>query len=84
MCAKYKYDGNETQFSGSRSCNCINNVGQDEGFLRGKNEFPLREVRFGDTGDSDEWLYYTLGPLRCVVGKVVSYNGNHIFNQGSF
>ena len=63
---------------GSRSCHCNNtNVAQDVGYLRGRDTFPIRELLVGDTGDSNEWLYYTLGPLRCVVGKVMSYHASN-------
>jgi hypothetical protein len=52
-------------------CNCDrapNHYGQwlaDSGFLVDKEYLPVSELRFGDTGDSSEEGYHTLGKLLC-------------------
>ncbi|XP_031574973.1 contactin-5-like [Actinia tenebrosa] len=51
-------------------CNC-NNVGShsewhsDSGLLTDKSTLPVTQLRFGDTGDSSEKGYHTLGRLKC-------------------
>lgn len=51
-------------------CNC-NNVGthrewhNDAGLLTDKSTLPVTQLRFGDTGDSRERAYHTLGKLKC-------------------
>ncbi|XP_028393078.1 neurexin-4-like [Dendronephthya gigantea] len=54
--------------AGGRKCNCdINDetLREDSGYLTDKNTLPVTELRFGDTGHSVEYGYYTLGKLRC-------------------
>ena len=54
--------------TGGRKCNCDKNDGtwrEDSGYLTDKNTLPVSELRFGDTGDSHESAYHTLGKLRC-------------------
>ncbi|XP_078682168.1 neurexin-4-like [Branchiostoma floridae x Branchiostoma belcheri] len=49
-------------------CNCDVNVytwREDSGFLSHKNDLPVTQLRFGDTGDGSEDGYYTLGKLIC-------------------
>ncbi|XP_078614120.1 contactin-associated protein-like 5 [Branchiostoma floridae x Branchiostoma japonicum] len=49
-------------------CNCaVNNSTwrEDSGFLSHKDDLPVTQLRFGDTGDSGEEGYYTLGKLIC-------------------
>ena len=51
-------------------CNCGTSDGVDyvdEGYLTDKTVFPIREINFGDTDDSSEYLYYDLGPLECIL-----------------
>ena len=51
-----------------KKCNCDKNDytwREDSGYLTDKNTLPVTELRFGDTGDSREKGYYTLGKLRC-------------------
>ena len=60
-------------FSAQRSCHCQqagSNV--DEGFLEDTHKFPVRKLLFGDTEDSYEYLFYTFGPLRCIMGIYLS------------
>ena len=57
------------QLSGQRVCECSISNNGDTGFIRDLEYFPIRDLRFGDTGAHGEWLYYTLGPLRCIIGK---------------
>ncbi len=51
-------------------CNCDANLNDvslmDQGYFTDKSVLPLSEVRFGDTGYSLEYLYYTLGKLECT------------------
>ena len=55
--------------STKQKCNCdANDDGvwrEDSGFLKEKEYLPITEVRFGDTGDSTEEGYHTIGKLRC-------------------
>ena len=61
----------EFQLSGQRACECpLEDSAVDNGFIQDLQYFPIRDLRFGDTGHSDEWLYYTLGPLRCIISKL--------------
>ena len=49
-------------------CNCDKNDGmwrKDSGLLTDKSHLPVRQLRFGDTGDSGEQGYHTLGKLKC-------------------
>ena len=49
-------------------CNCDANDGvwrEDSGLLTDKIHLPVRQLRFGDTGDSGEQGYHTLGKLKC-------------------
>ena len=50
------------------SCNCEYNDPawrEDSGMLTNKSLLPVMQLRFGDTGGSDELGYHTLGKLRC-------------------
>ena len=52
----------------SYSCNCDKNdyvLREDSGLLTDKSNLPVRQVRFGDTGESYEKGYHTLGKLKC-------------------
>ncbi|XP_068724976.1 contactin-associated protein like 5-3-like [Montipora capricornis] len=54
--------------SPANGCNCDTNDNvwrEDSGFLTQKSQLPVVELRFGDTGDSIEKGYHTLGKLRC-------------------
>ena len=49
-------------------CNCDANDDvwrEDSGLLSDKSHLPVRQLRFGDTGDSGEQGYHTLGKLKC-------------------
>ncbi|XP_030841851.1 EGF and laminin G domain-containing protein [Strongylocentrotus purpuratus] len=49
-------------------CNCDTNDNtwrEDSGYLTDKTSLPVTEMRFGDTGSTSEYGYYTLGPLYC-------------------
>ncbi|XP_013408070.1 neurexin-4-like [Lingula anatina] len=49
-------------------CNCDMNDHtwrQDEGYITDVTKLPVSELRFGDTGRSDELAYFTLGPVQC-------------------
>ena len=55
---------------GSLKCNCDKNDGkwrEDSGFLTIKSHLPVKQLRFGDTGDANlkEEGYHTLGKLEC-------------------
>ena len=55
-------------FSSDFPCNCDidDNVWrEDSGFLTDKSTLPVSQLRFGDTGDTDEKGYFTLGKLKC-------------------
>ena len=49
-------------------CNCDQNNNiwtEDSGDLTNKDTLPVTELRFGDTGSTNEIGYHTLGALRC-------------------
>ena len=49
-------------------CNCDKNDNvwrEDSGLLTDKTRLPVKQLRFGDTGDSGEQGYHTLGKLKC-------------------
>ena len=56
-------------YDSSYRCNCDNNdnsvMTQDEGYLNEKSKLPVREIKFGDMGDSGESGWHTLGKLEC-------------------
>ena len=52
----------------SYGCNCDKNDNvwrEDSGLLTDKTHLPLKQFKFGDTGDSSEHGYHTLGKLKC-------------------
>lgn len=60
-------------------CNCdsgLDHWGTDEGFLTDKEDLPVKQLRFGDTGTAldEKEGRYTLGPLIC--------EGDDLFNNG--
>ena len=58
---------NDQQLSGGGKCNCDKNDRtwrEDSRYLTDKSTLPVTELRFGDTGDSFESEYRTLGKLR--------------------
>ena len=49
-------------------CNCDKNDHvwrEDSGLLTDKTRLPVKQLRFGDTGNGNEQGYYTLGKLKC-------------------
>ena len=49
-------------------CNCDKNDlvwREDSGLLTDKTRLPVKQLRFGDTGDKGEQGYHTLGKLKC-------------------
>ena len=38
----------------------------DSGLVTEKIRLPLTEVRIGDTGNSNEMMRYTIGPVKCL------------------
>ena len=56
--------------TGGYGCNCDLNDSawrEDSGLLTDKTTLPVKQLRFGDTGDSSlsEETYHTLGKLKC-------------------
>ena len=52
----------------SHPCNCDKNDDvwrEDSGLLTEKTHLPVKQLRFGDTGDGSEEGYHTLGKLKC-------------------
>ena len=52
----------------SYGCNCDKNDDvwrEDSGFLTEKSDLPVLQLRFGDTGSSNERGYHTLGKFKC-------------------
>ena len=50
------------------SCNCDANDQvwrNDSGLLTDKTKLPVKQLRFGETGSSNEDGYHTLGKLKC-------------------
>ena len=59
---------NNTCANPKRGCNCDKNDNvwrEDSGFLTNKTKLPVKQLRFGDTGDTNEQGYHTLGKLKC-------------------
>ncbi|XP_022108975.1 uncharacterized protein LOC110989137 [Acanthaster planci] len=61
----------------NNNCVCDKDDGvlrKDVDVLKDKSKLPVMQLRYGDTGGSDELGYYTLGPLRCWKdsGKTVA------------
>ena len=59
---------NNTCVNPSSSCNCDKNDfvwREDSGLLTNKTHLPVRQLRFGDTGDDNESGYHSLGKLKC-------------------
>ena len=54
-----------------RYCKChdTGSLMEDEGDLEDIHRFPIKALAFGDTEDSGEYMYYTLGPLKCIMGR---------------
>jgi hypothetical protein len=53
---------------GGKRCNCDfndENLREDSGFLTDKNTLPVKQLRFGDTGSSNEYGFHVLGKLLC-------------------
>ena len=49
-------------------CNCDDDEqvwGEDSGLLTDKTKLPVKQLRFGDAGDSGNQGYHTLGKLKC-------------------
>ena len=79
--AKMKYWGGASPGSGkcacgmtnscadsSDHCNCDKNDNvwrEDSGLLTDKTKLPVKQLRFGDIGESGEQGYHTLGKLKC-------------------
>ena len=52
----------------SDSCNCDRNdqvTREDSGLLTDKTKLPVKQLRFGDTGNLFEFGFHTLGKLKC-------------------
>ena len=52
----------------SYGCNCDKNDyvwREDSGLLTDKTKLPVKQLRFGDTGEGSEQGYHTLGKLKC-------------------
>jgi len=52
----------------SNGCNCDKNDlvwREDSGLLTDRSQLPVKQLRFGDTGDSGEQGYHTLGKMKC-------------------
>ena len=59
-------------------CNCDSNVAtvlKDEGYVTNKAFLPLTGIKLGDTGQTGEYAYHTIGPLECF-GKLFVFQGN--------
>ena len=54
--------------SPKKGCHCDKNdfvLREDRGILSRKSDLPVSQLRFGDTGSSNEWGYHTLRRLWC-------------------
>ena len=52
----------------SHKCNCYTNKKKflsDYGCIVDKNRLPITKLAYGDTGHSEEYIYYTLGDVEC-------------------
>ena len=59
---------NNTCANPNKACNCDSNDDvwrEDSGLLTDKTKLPVKQLRFGDTGGSDEKAYHTLGKFNC-------------------
>ena len=56
----------------SALCNCDSNVDtllKDEGYVTNSTILPITGIKLGDTGDSGEYGYHTIGSLQCFGMK---------------
>ncbi len=57
-------------YNAAYKCNCDANDDYatltDQGYMTDKAVLPVKEVRFGDTGSSSEYIYFTIGKLECT------------------
>ena len=60
---------NKTCYDLTKPCNCNANIPdvmlEDSGLLTDKTALPVSQLRFGDTGDTGEQGWHTLGKLYC-------------------
>ena len=52
----------------NKGCNCDANDDvwrEDSGLLTDKTKLPVKQLRFGDTGEGSEKGYHTLGKFKC-------------------
>ena len=56
----------EASISTVHNCDANDDVcREDSGLISDKSHLPVRQLRFGDTGDSGDQSYHTLGKLKC-------------------
>ena len=72
----------------ARYCNC-HEYGTDEGYLQDIHRFPIKTLVFGDTDSSSEWMYYELGPLKCIMGTTIckiipDLYQNYMYREAAF
>lgn len=72
------------------NCNCDSDISEwleDSGFLTDKSTLPVKQLRFGDTGEAKAKGYHTLGKLMCY-GRVMDVDsdgtGTEEFSPESF
>ena len=77
----------EEKCSTKNPCNCDKEGGEwrnDAGLLTHKPDLPVSQLRFGDTGDSSEEGYHTLGKLKCYgVANTVENTGTWTYHKSS-
>ena len=65
---KWACGGTNARADSGRGCNCDTNDDvwrEDSRLLTEKSHLPVLQLRFGDTGSSQEYGYHTLGKLKC-------------------
>ncbi|KAL9979545.1 hypothetical protein ACROYT_G017221 [Oculina patagonica] len=70
----------------SDGCNCDKDDGvwrEDSGLLTEKSDLPVLQLRFGDTGDSSESGYHTLGKFKCYGSSIPGKTCSDIKSQSS-
>ena len=68
-----------------KNCICDSELSEwleDSGFLTDKSTLPVKQLRFGDTGEATEKGYHTLGKLMCY-GRVTDSESNGGTKEGS-
>lgn len=81
-----------TCYKSTTKCNCDANVYiglKDEGSVTTTADLPLTGIELGDTGNSNEYGYYTIGPLECfgniiILRLITVLNYRNLYNVDDY